>query len=119
MRGLVRNTKPVSYALYQGQTEILDINGNRTGEYRNTYSEPVTVRMNVAPANGVADWNPFGIDTPYTLVAMTFDLKSPISETSKVWVDKSIDEPANYVVTRVARSINNIVYALLEVEDAE
>lgn len=119
MRGLIRNTKPISYALYQGQTEILDINGNRTGEYTPSYSTPVTVRMNVAPANGIADWNPFGIDTPYTLVAMTFDLKSPISETSRVWVDKSTDEAPNYVVTRVARSLNNIVYALLEVEDAD
>ena len=117
MRGLVRNMRPLSYALYEGKTEILDHNGNRTGEFQNTYSSPVTVRMNIAPANGVADWNPFGIDTPYTLVAMTYDMETPISETSIVWVDKSIDEPHNYVVTRVARSLNNIVYALLEVEN--
>lgn len=119
MRGLIRNTRPLSYALYEGKTELLDHNGNRTGEYVNAYSDPVTVRMNIAPASGAADWNPFGIDTPYTLAAMTFDTKLPISETSIVWVDKSTDEPHNYVVTRVARSINNIVYALLEVENGQ
>ena len=116
MRGLVRNTKPISYALYEGKAEILDLNGNRTGEYENTYSDPVTVRMSVSPASGEADWNPFGIDTPYTLIAITHDLKSPISEDSIVWVDKSINEPHNYVVKRVARSLNNIAYALDEVE---
>ena len=117
MRGLRRNEKPIWYALYQGQVEIIDRNGNRTGEYAPSYSAPVMTRMNIAPAKGVADWNPFGIDTPYTLIAMTFDLKSPISETSIVWVDKSPDEPHNYVVTRVARSINNICYALLGVDN--
>ena len=117
MRGLIRNTRPLSYALYEGKTEILDHNGNRTGEYTSTYSEPVTVRMNIAPAKGDADWNPFGIDTPYTLIAMTLDMKSPITDTSIVWIDKSTDEPHNYVVSRVARSVNNIVYALLEVDN--
>ena len=119
MRGLIRNTRPLSYALYLGETEIVDHNGNKTGDFESSYSEPVTVRMNIAPAKGDADWNPFGIDTPYTLAAMTFDLNSPITETSIVWVDKSTDEPHNYVVTRVAKSVNNIVYALLEVENGE
>ena len=116
MRGLVRNMKPISYSLYLGEREIIDFNGNRTGEYTASYSDPVTVKMNISPAKGTADWNPFGIDTPYTLAAMTFDTKLPISETSIVWVDKDANEPHNYVVTRVAKSLNNIVYALLEVE---
>lgn len=115
MRGLNRNKKTLYYALYEGQTEIVDFNGNRTGEYTPSYSDPVKVRMNIAPATGVADWNPFGIDTPYSKIAMTFDLKSPISETSVIWIDKDTNEAPNYVVTRVAKSLNNIVYALLEV----
>lgn len=119
MRGLRRNQKTLWYALYEGQTEIVDFNGNRTGEYTPSYSTPVKTAMNIAPAQGSADWNPFGIDTPYTLVAMTFDLKSPITATSIVWIDKSIDEPHNYVVTRVAKSLNNICYALLEVKNGQ
>lgn len=116
MRGLRRNKKTLYYALYQGKEEILDHNGNRTGEFQDTYSEPKEARMNIAPANGSADWNPFGIDTPYQKIVMTFDMESPISEASRVWIDKDISEPANYVVRRVARSLNNIVYALEEVQ---
>lgn len=117
MRGLRRNKTTLYYALYKGQEEIIDSNGNRTGEYGPSYSAPVKAEMNVAPAQGAADWNPFGIDTPYTKVAMTFDMKTPISETSVVWIDKDVNEPHNYVVTRLARSLNNIVYALLEVNN--
>ena len=117
MRGLNRNKKTLYYALYDDQTEIVDINGNRTGEYTPSYSSPVKARMNIAPAQGNADWDPFGISTPYTKVAMTFDMESPITETSIVWIDKDIDEPHNYVVTAIARSLNNIVYALYEVQD--
>lgn len=117
MRGLRRNKQSIYYALYQGKEPILDFNGNKTGEYTNAYSEPVKIDMNIAAATGVADWNPFGIDTPYSKIAMTFDLNTPITETSKVWIDKDISQPANYVVTRVARSLNNICYALVEVEN--
>jgi len=119
MRGLRRNKKTLYYALYQGQEEILDANGLRTGEYQPSYSKPEKIRMNVAPAQDSIDWNPFGISTPYTKVAMTFDLNSPISETSIVWMDKSTDEPHNYVVVALARSLNVIAYALREVKNGD
>lgn len=117
MRGLVRNQSTIWYATYEGQEEIVDFNGNKTGEYTDSYSEPVKTRMYLSPATGSADWNPFGIDTDYDIAAMTFDVKSPISETSIVWVGKSIDEPHNYAINRIAKSLNNIVYALKEVEN--
>ena len=117
MRGLRRNKTTLYYALYQGQTDIIDANGNITGEPVPTYSEPVEVRMYVTPASGNAEWEPFGLTTPYTKIALTFDMNSPITETSKVRIDKSIDEPANYVVTGLAKSLNCISYALLEVKD--
>ena len=116
MRGLRRNKTTLYYALYQGKQKVYDHNGLFTGDYEETYSEPVKARMNVAPAQGDADWNPFGISTPYHKAVMTFDLNCPISETSKVWIDKSIDEPANYVVVALAKSLNVIVYALREVK---
>lgn len=116
MRGLNRNKQTLYYALYEGMTEIVDSNGNRTGEYTPSYSLPVKVKMNIAPAQGNADWDPFGISTPYTRVAMTCE-KLPISETSIVWVDKDPNEPHNYVVTAIARSLNNTAYALYEVKD--
>ena len=115
MRGLRRNKQTLYYALYTGKEKVYDSYGDFTGDYTETYSAPVKIDMNIAPAQGTADWNPFGIDTPYTHVAMTFDLNCPISETSKVWINKSTNEAANYVVMAVARSLNNIVYALREI----
>ena len=118
MRGLCRNMQTIWYALYQGKEPLVDENGNRTGEYTDSYSEPKKMRMNLAPVDGYAEWNPFGIDSNYDIAAMTFDVKSPICETTIVWVGKLPDEPHNYAVRRVAKSLNNIVYALEEVKNA-
>ena len=119
MRGLRRNKQNIYYALLIKKEKIYDRNGNFTGDYEEVYTPPIKAQMNIAPATGDADWNPFGISTPYTKVAMTFDLKSPISETSKVWIDKCVNEPANYVVVAVAKSLNNICYALQEVKSTK
>lgn len=119
MRGLERNKQPVWYARYEGKTEIIDANGNRTGEFIESYSDPVKVMMNVAPARGYIDWSPFGVFTPYDIAAMTNDTDLPITETSIIWVYKAPPEPHNYVVVRIARSINNVVYALRGVDSAE
>ena len=73
MRGLRRNKTTLYYALFTGKTEIYDLNGHFTGDYEETYSDPVRVGMNISPATGNADEEPFGITTPYTKVAMTFD----------------------------------------------
>lgn len=116
MRGLRRNKTTLYYALYQGKDNLYDHNGLFTGDYAENYAAPVKTRMNVAPNQDDVEWNPFGISTPYHKVAMTFDLKCPITEASKVWIDKSIDEPANYVVEAIAKSLNVIVYALREVK---
>ena len=112
MRGLERNKRPIWYATYLGKTEIIDANGNRTGEFTESYSEPVKVLMNVAPATGRLNWMQFGAYLSYDIAAMTFEMDLPISETSKIWVYKEPTERNDYVVVRVGRSINNVVYAL-------
>lgn len=118
MRGLRRNKQPIWYATYLGKTEIIDMNGNRTGEWRESYSDPVMTMMNIAPARGWVDWSPFGAYLSYDIFAMTFETDLPITETSKIWVYKPPTERNDYVVERVAKSINNIVYALKGVDDA-
>lgn len=117
MRGLIRNKQPVWYANYLGKTEIIDMNGNRTGEFTESYSEPVMAMMNVAPAKGYVDWNPFGVYTPYDIAAMTLEMDLPIKETSVFWVGVEPTEHYNYVVVRIARSLNNVIYALRGVGD--
>ena len=117
MRGLIRNKQPVWYANYLGKTEIIDINGNRTGEFTESYSEPVMAMMNLAPPKGYVDWNPFGVYIPYDLAAMTHEMDLPIKETSVFWVGIEPTEHYNYVVVRIGRSINNVIYALRGVGD--
>lgn len=116
MRGLERNKTTLYYALYTGTNKVYDRNGMFTGDYEEIYSDPVLKKMNVGPAQDDAESNPFGISTPYTKVAMTFDLKCPINEASKVWIDAPLTEPADYVVLAVAKSLNVIKYALKEVK---
>lgn len=119
MRGLIRNKQQIWYAEYLGKTEIIDMNGNRTGEFVESYSEPKSAWMNLAPATGWVDWSPFGAFTSYDIAALTCEMDLPIKETSVVWIYKPISEPHDYVVTRVARSLNDIVYALQSVDNAE
>ena len=119
MRGLLRNKQPIWYANYLGKTEIIDANGNRTGEFTESYSDPVKIMVNLAPAKGYVDWSPFGIYTPYDIAAMTLEMDLPITEKSVIWIGIPTTEHYNYVVVRIARSLNNVIYALRGVGDAD
>jgi hypothetical protein len=55
VRTLKRNKRPVAYAFYQGDTELTDADGNLTGEYKVSYTEPVKTLMNVSGGRGQAD----------------------------------------------------------------
>lgn len=117
MRELKRNRQKVYYALYAGVQEMTDSFGNYTGEYAPSYSDPVKVLMNVSAARGSADTEQFGIDTPYSKTLVTTDMNCPISEDTALWIGKSpADGEHNYVVTRVAKSINSITIAVKEVD---
>ena len=117
MRELKRNRRTVYYALYSGVQELTDASGNYTGEYAPTYATPVAVEMNVSAAKGSADQEQFGIDTPYTKVLVTTDMACPIAEDTVLWIGKTpTSGDYNYVVSRVAKSINSISIAVREVD---
>lgn len=124
MRSLNRNKRKIYYALYDSKTEIVDEYGNKTGEFNTEYGSPVEYYINVSAARGAADVEQFGINANYTKTMTTNDLNCPISETSRLWIDREpttiveeqvTDNPHNYVVVSVARSINSITYAIREV----
>ena len=118
MRCLNKNKRPVYYALYKGKTPITDADGNLTGEFTLTYTEPIMAEMNVSQARGTADVEQFGINTPYTHTIVTDQMDCPIDTDSILWIYRTPDNNVkhNYAVTKVARALTSITYAVQEVD---
>ena len=121
MRTMQRNKRPVAYAFYQGVTELLDDDGNLTGEYEVSYTEPVKTLMNVSGGRGQADIALFGLTQTFARTATTEDLTTQFNTETVMWIETDPDtEPVDYRVVAVSRTINQVVLALAEVEtDAE
>lgn len=116
MRCMTRNKTPFYYALYTGQTEIVDEYGNATGQYSVTYSRPVKTLGNVSSAQGEMQTRQFGESENYDKVIVLDDKNTPIDEYSILWVDTSdIDAPHDYEVRKVARSLNSVSIAISKV----
>ncbi len=116
MRLLKRNTQQIFYALYEDKTPIYDEYGNETGEYELNYSTPVSLQVNISVAKGISLIQQFGQIEDYDKVIITDDITCPIDENSILWIDNlDIDEPYDYIVKRVAKSLNYISYAVKKV----
>lgn len=116
MRSLNRNKRLLHYALYMGETSILDEYGNETGESRPTYGDISELRCNISSSSGEEAVQAFGSFANYTRVVCVSDNTCPMSEQTIVWFDVPSDGPYNYIVTRKADSKNGILYALREVK---
>ena len=117
MRTLKRNKRPVAYAFYQGNTELTDADGNLTGEYEVSYTEPVKTLMNVSGGRGQADIALFGLTQTFARTATTEDLDTKWNTETVFWIETDPDsEPFDYRVAAVSRTINQVVLALAEVE---
>lgn len=119
------------YALYEGKNEMEDEYGNTTGEYEVVYSNPVECRANISAAQGEVQSRQFGESESYDKVIVLDDRDIPIDEYSVLWVDTTpqIDEngklaldeqgevitPHDYIVKKVARSLNNVSIAISKV----
>jgi hypothetical protein len=121
---MVRNKTTFYYASYIGETEIIDEYGNRTGEFSLTYGKPTRVSGNVSAAQGEMQSRQFGESESYDKVIVLDDRNAPIDEHSILWVDTlphlnedgSTDTPHDYIVRRVARSINGVSIAIGKVD---
>ena len=111
MRTLKRNKIQVSYYLYYGKTEDTDSSGNYTGEWSKTYLEPVVIGANVSPATGNADVEGFGIATDYSHIMLVEGTECPIAEDTVLKIGD-----AYFRVVRIAKSLNQLRYALRETE---
>lgn len=123
MRCLRRNKVTFFYALYSSKMPITDDYGNKTGEYEIIYGNPVEILGNVSAARGETVTRQFGEDEAYDRVIVLEDPNAPIDEFSILWIDTKPEIDANgctktphdYVVKKVARSINSVSIAVSKV----
>ena len=116
MRNLMRNCQKVLYSLYEGKEANIDKNGRKTGTYSPKYSEIYSCFISVSPAQGASDTRDFGEFSDYDKTLSTTE-ELPIDELTRLWVD-NIDEtkPHDYIVTKVAKGINQFKYAIKKVK---
>jgi hypothetical protein len=120
LRTVKRNKRPVAYAFYNGVTELFDDDGNLSGEYEVSYTDPAKTLMNVSGGRGQADIALFGLTQTFARTATTEDLTTPFNTQTVFWVENDPDtEPFDYRVVAVSRTINQVVLALAEVETDE
>lgn len=123
MKGLTINKRKIWYSQFTGTTANVDANGNRTGEVTRNYSNPVMLKASVSASRGSADLELFGVNLNYNKTVIVDNTTCPITETTILWVDTDpqIDNsgkataPHDYVVRSVAKSLNNIAYAISKV----
>lgn len=118
MRMLERNKQKFYYSLYEGESTTRDDYGN----FKPKYSEAKVLKASISSAKGNTESELFGTTIDYDRVIITDDTQCPIDEQSVLFVDikPKYDEYGkplgDYVVKRVARSLNNISYAVSRVD---
>lgn len=123
MQCMIRNQTKFYYALYIGKTELTDEYGNATGEYEISHGNPVKMLGNVSSAMGETQVRQFGESESYDKVIVLDNPNTPINEYSILWVDTlphlnddgSTDTPHDYIVKKVARSLNSVSIAISKV----
>lgn len=115
MVGLKRNQQTFYYALYNSKEAVVDDWGYETGEDDITYTDPVEMTASISTATGATITEQFGTDVDYDKVILTHDLSCPIDEHSVLWVDTDTSNDFDYIVKRVAKSLNCIAYAISKV----
>lgn len=124
MRCMVRNKTKFYYASYIGETEIADEYGNITGEYTLAYGKPTKTFGNVSAAQGEMQSRQFGESESYEKVIVLDERDVPLDEHSILWVDTlphlnedgSTDTPHDYIVKKIARSLNGVSIAISKVD---
>lgn len=136
MRSLKKNQQNLWYSTYAGQIIIYDKDDNGNIKYfddgegnlipieigkKAGYDNPVSFYANISAGKGTSQEEVFGVSLDYTKTISTTDMDLPISETSLIWfetepaynADGTVNEAsADYSVAAIARSLNNVVYAI-------
>ena len=114
MRDLKRNQQNIWYALLNVTAET-DEWGNTTDI--KTYGAPLSARVSVSPNKGEASAQAFGTELKYDREMSTHDMRCPIDEYTKLWLDgRDPADTHNYIVKAVSKSLNCIRYAVERVD---
>ena len=122
MRCLRRNKTRFAYALFESATPHYDEYGNLTYEHDVTYGKPVFAKANISQARNADMVQLFGTDVNYDKTIVIE--KTPIDENAVLWVDTlpvlkadgTTDTPHDYIVRRIARSLNSVTIAIAKVD---
>lgn len=123
MRCMNRNKVKFFYALYLGKAPIKDEYGNDTGEYEVKHGSPVEFSANISAAKGETQTRQFGENEIYDKVIVMDENAPPIDEYSILWVDSTptikedgtTETPHDYIVKKVAKSLNVVSVAISKV----
>jgi len=123
MRCMDRNKIPFYYALYDTKVEIEDDYGNKTGQYELSYGNPIRCKANISAAMGETQSRQFGDSISYDKVFVLDEPNTAIDEYSVLWIDTvpqikadgTTDTPHDYIVKKVARSLNSVSIAVSKV----
>lgn len=131
MRCMQRNKVDFYYALFSKRVPIVDEYGNDTGEYDVQHGNPVKSSANISAAKGETQTRQFGENVSYDKVIAMDNDSPPIDEYSILWIDTmpelnadgslavdsegKIKTPHDYIVKKVAKSLNSVSYAVSKV----
>lgn len=122
MKILERNKTALWYQLFDHKDVVEDEYGNETGGSKPVYKTAVKLRANISSATGSAQIEQFGNFAGYDKVIVTDDMSCPIDENSVLFIDKLPEYSEDgtplydYVIKRVAKSLNAIAYAVSKVD---
>lgn len=116
MRSFLANQQPVFYKLLTGQEEILDQDGNATGQFLPQYGPLRPAMLCVSPNKGRVEAEEFGTLLDYDRTMTTADTECEIDENTVLWVDGAdTSGPYNAVVRQRAVWKNSVQYAIKRV----
>ena len=123
MRDLIKNKRTIYYLNYVKTEDVVDDNGNLTGEKKVIYTPRKQLKTNISGARGNSQAEVFGTDVKYdktfVLTASEFE-KTKITENSVFFVDinptyEGTNPLYDYRVEKIADTINDVVVAITKV----
>lgn len=120
MRTLQRNKQTIYYAVLTDEIEIRDEEGNYTGEYEKTTSEPVKLRANIGTVQGQISNEIFGLIDNYSrvLIVDKNDFKLELTSNLPIvfWIDeKDITKSYDYRLIKMSTSLNGLALLVKKV----
>lgn len=125
------NKQRFFYALYTGREELEDEYGNKSGEYKLLYSNPVEYFANISAARGETQSNQFGENIVYDKSIILDKGAVDLDEYSILWIDSepeldangalvlnedgTVKTPHDYIVKKVAMSLHSELLAISKV----